>query len=63
MQSGFIVGQLAFVNDQSRFVLPFQHLRNDLIERDHFGLNSGSKELKREVSRRQGAGDSDLACP
>ena len=45
VQPRLVIRQLAFMNDQSRFVLPFQHLRNDLIEGDHFGFYSRRKQL------------------
>ena len=44
------------MNDQSSFVLSFEHLRNDLIERNDLGLDSGSKQLQREIRGRQRAG-------
>ena len=49
-KAGLVVGQLAFVDDQSGFVLAFQHLRNDLVEGDHFGFDAGSEQLQRKIS-------------
>src|SRR5215469_13202516 len=60
MQAGFVVGELALVNDETGLVLPFQHLRNDLIEANNFGVDAGSEQLKSKIRRGQFAGDSDL---
>ena len=51
LQSRLVVGQLAFVNDQSSFELAFEHLRNDLVEGHDFGLDPGSEKLQRQISR------------
>ena len=49
VQSRLVVGQLAFVNDESGFVLAFEHLRNDLIEGNNFGFDAGSEQLQRQI--------------
>ena len=50
------VGELPFVNDQSGFVLSFEHLRDDLIKRDDFGFDARSKEVQREICGGESAG-------
>ena len=45
MQSGLVVGELAFVNDQTGLVLPFQNLRNDLIEGNDFHFDAGREQF------------------
>ena len=42
MQSRFVVGQLAFVNNEAGLLSAIQHLRDDLVERDDIGFDSGS---------------------
>src|ERR1035441_7462306 len=54
-----VVGQLAFVNDQAGLVLAFEHLRDDLVERDDLGLDAGSKQLQRQKGRGELARNSD----
>ena len=46
LQTGFRVTQLAFVNDKPGFLLAFEHLRNDLVERHNLGFYVGSEELQ-----------------
>ncbi len=53
MQTGLVIGELAFMNDESGFVLAFEHLRNDLVEGDDFGFNSGGEELQGQISSGQ----------
>jgi hypothetical protein len=38
------------VDDEARFVFPFENLGNDLIERDNFHFNSGREQLERQIS-------------
>ena len=56
MQTRLRIGQLAFVNDQSRFVLALEHLRDDLVEGHDLGFDPGGKELQRQIRGGQGAG-------
>src|SRR5208337_4969457 len=49
MQAGFVVRQLAFMDDKSSFVLALEHLRNNLVEGHDFSLDPGSKKLQREI--------------
>ena len=60
VQPGFVIRELAFMNDQARFKLAIQHLRNNLVERHNFRLNPRRKELQRQVCRRQCSWYSDL---
>ena len=46
VQTRLVVGQLAFMNDQPGFVLAFQYLRDDLVERNDFGFNSRREKLQ-----------------
>ena len=48
------------MDDQSGFVLPFDNLRDDLVEGHHFHFNARSEELQRQVGGRQFAGNGDL---
>ena len=59
VQAGLIVGELAFVDDQSGFVLARQHAGDDLIEGHDFGLDSGSEQFQRQIRGSKFAGDSD----
>src|SRR5260370_41566455 len=59
MQSGLVISQLPFMNEQSSLVLPLKHLRNNLIEGHDFGFNSRSKKLQRKISSRQRARNRD----
>src|SRR5437660_432268 len=47
------------MNDEARFVLSFQNLRDDLVEGDNLGLDAGSEQVERQVSGGQRAGDRD----
>src|ERR1700723_1752373 len=49
VQAGFVVRELALMNDEAGFVLPFENLRNDLIERNNLHLNTGREQLKSQV--------------
>ena len=60
LQAGFRIGQLAFVNDQSGFVFAFHDLRNDLVERHDFGLDSRREKPQREIRGGESSGDRDL---
>src|SRR5580700_11378034 len=60
VQSGLVIGQLAFVDDQSSLVLALEHLWNDLVEGNNFSLHSGSKKLQREIGSGQRARNRDL---
>src|SRR5258708_11621706 len=59
VQTRFVVGQLTFVNDQSRFILTLEYLRDDLVEGYNFRLDAWSKKLQRQIGRGQSAGNSD----
>ena len=54
------VGQLAFVDDESGFVLAIHDLRNDLVEGHDFGFNPGREKLQREIGGGQCARDRDF---
>ncbi len=51
VQSGFVISQLAFVNDESGFELAFEHLGDDLVEGHDFGFDSGSKKVESRDKR------------
>ena len=60
MQTGFGIGQLAFVDDEAGFVFTSHDLGNDLVEGHDFGFNSRREEPQREISRGQSSRDSNL---
>ena len=60
MQTGFGIGQLAFVDDEAGLVITSHDLRNDLVEGHDFGLNSGREKPQREICRGQSSRDSNL---
>src|SRR5258708_5990426 len=50
VQTRLVIGQLPFVDDQSRFILTLKYLRDDLVEGHNFRLNARSKKLQRQIS-------------
>ena len=60
MQAGFGISQLAFVDDEARFVFAFHDLRNNLIEGHDFSLDSRREKPQRQISRGERAGDRNL---
>ena len=60
MQAGFGVGQLAFVDDEARFVFALHNCRNNLIEGHDLGLNSRREKPQRKIGGRERAGDRNL---
>src|ERR1039457_438921 len=60
MQSGLVVGELAFVNNEAGFVFAFEDLRDDLIEGNAFHFDSRSEQFQRRVGRRELAGYRDF---
>ena len=60
VQSGFVVGKLAFVDDEAGFVFAFENLRDDLIERDDFDFNAGREQFERQVGGGELAGHRDF---
>ncbi len=53
MQAHLAIGQLAFVDQQSRFVLPFLNIFENAVEVHHFVLHVGSEQPKRKKRRGQ----------
>src|SRR4029077_16637652 len=49
VQSGPVIGQLAFMDDESSFVLAFEDLRNNLVEGHNFCLHSWRKQLQGKI--------------
>jgi len=49
VQPRLVVGELAFVDDESGLVFAFQNLRDDLIEGDNFYLNPRREQFKRQI--------------
>ena len=47
MQSLAVEGELAFVNDQSGFVLTLENFGDDLVEGNGFGDDVGSEQFER----------------
>ena len=61
VEARLVIGQLAFVNDESSLVLAFEYLRDDLIKGNHFGFHSGREQLQCEIGSGERAGHGDLA--
>src|SRR6266853_6244221 len=53
VQPRLVIRELAFVDDEPSLILTLEHLRNDLIERNNFGLNPGGKKIERQICRSQ----------
>src|SRR5271169_934720 len=50
VQSGFVIRELGFVDDEAGFVFAFENLRDDLVEGDNFHLNAGREQFESQVS-------------
>src|SRR6266404_8061701 len=48
MQSGFVIRELAFMDDETCFVFTLENLRNDLIEGNDLHLNAGREQFERQ---------------
>src|SRR5581483_3324044 len=49
VETCLVVRQLSLVNDEASFVFSFEHLRDDLIERDNFGFDAGGKKIQSQI--------------
>ena len=54
------VGELAFVNNESRVKAAGQNLRNDLVKGDDLGFDLRVEDFQRKVRSCQGAGNGDF---
>src|SRR2546425_2621005 len=59
MQPALVVGQLAFMNDEACVVLALQHLRDDLVERHHIGLDARREQPQNQIGGSQPTRHSD----
>src|ERR1700680_2461778 len=53
VQSRLVISELALVDDEPSLILTLEHLRNNLIEGNNFGLNPRGKKIERQISRSQ----------
>ena len=60
VQAGFVIGELAFVDNQAGLKFSGSNLRNNLIEGHHNSFDLGCKQLQSEISGGQGPGNCDL---
>src|SRR5579872_2327520 len=59
MKARLVVRQLPFVNNKPCFKLTLKHLRNDLVERDHFRFDAGCEKLQDQIGSRHRSRDSN----
>jgi hypothetical protein len=60
VEAGWIVGELALVDDEPGIVVAGQNGRDDLIEGDGLGADLGVEDFEREIGGGQGAGNGDF---